>query len=221
MGTLGVVAFATIHPQSTRAQSAGTQSSTAQGAQKRATGAAPTAKPNGAPPTPSAPAAVSVPPDYVIGPEDVLSIVYWRDKDMSADVVVRPDGMISLPLLDDIHAAGLTPIQLRDRLTMESRKYLENPTVSVVVHEIHSRKVFITGEVNNPGTYGLTGPTTVLQLIALAGGVGTYADSKNIVIVRHEDGGQVTYKFNYKDVVKRKNLKQNIQLKPGDTVIIP
>jgi polysaccharide export outer membrane protein len=221
IGALSVVAFATIHPQGTQAQSAGAQSSPPQGAQKGTTSPAPAAKPDGAPSKPSVPAAVSVPPDYVIGPEDVLSIVYWRDKDMSSDVVVRPDGMISLPLLDDIHAEGLTPIQLRDRLTLESRKYLENPNVSVVVHEINSRKVYITGEVGKPGTYGLTGPTTVLQLLALAGGIGTYADSKHIVIVRHENGSQVTYTFNYKDVVRRKSLKQNIQLKPGDTVIVP
>src|SRR5512142_3394910 len=112
----------------------------------------------------SAANAASVPTDYVIGAEDVLAIVYWRDKDMSGDVAVRPDGKISLPLLNDIQAAGLTPTQLRDRLTDVSKKYLEDPGVTVVVKQMNSRRVFITGEVNKPGPYPLGGPTTVLQL---------------------------------------------------------
>jgi polysaccharide export outer membrane protein len=164
---------------------------------------------------------VPTPPDYVIGPDDVLSIVYWRDKDMTGDVTVRPDGKISLPLLHDIQAAGLTPDQLRGRLTEESRRYIEDPNVTVVVHQIHSRKVFITGEVGKPGTYPLTESTTVLQLIALAGGLRDYANGKRIVIVRTENGRPVSYPFNYKEVVSRKNLRQNIELKPGDTVIVP
>jgi polysaccharide export outer membrane protein len=170
---------------------------------------------------PAAPGAVPIPPDYVIGADDVLSIVYWRDKDMTGEVTVRPDGKISLPLLNDIHAAGLTPTQLRDRLTEESRRYIEDPNVTVVVHQINSRKVFITGEVSKPGPYPLTEPTTVLQLIAVAGGLRDYADSKKIVVVRNENGRPVSYPFNYKDVVTRKNLRQNIELKPGDTVIVP
>jgi polysaccharide biosynthesis/export protein len=147
--------------------------------------------------------------------------VYWRDKDMSAEVTVRPDGKISLPLLNDLQAAGLTPDQLRDRLVAESKRFIEDPNVTVVVRQINSRKVFITGEVNKPGPYPLSGPTTVLQLIAVAGGLRDYADEKNIVIVRTENGRQASYRFNYKDVASRKNLGQNIALKPGDTVIVP
>jgi polysaccharide export outer membrane protein len=166
-------------------------------------------------------AATAVPADYVIGPEDVLSVVYWRDKDMTGDVSVRPDGKISLPLLNDVQAAGLTPAQLRDRLVEASKQYFEDPSVTVVVKQMNSHKVFITGEVSKPGPYPLVGPTTVLQLISIAGGLREYAESKNIIIVRTENGRPVTYPFNYKDVVSRKNLRQNIELKSGDTVIVP
>jgi len=183
------------------------------------------ARPATQPATPEAPAPVAppvvVPPDYIIGPEDVLSIVYWRDKDMSTDAAVRPDGKISLPLLNDVQAAGLTPAQLRDSLVAESKKYIADPNVTVVVKQINSRRVFITGEIGKPGTYVLSGPTTVLQLIALAGGVRDYADVKKIQIIRTENGKPVSHLFNYKDVMQGKNLQQNIELKPGDTVIIP
>jgi polysaccharide export outer membrane protein len=173
-------------------------------------------------PAPAAAATNSaVPADYIIGPEDILSVVYWRDKDMTGDVAVRPDGKISLPLLNDIQAAGLTPAQLRDHLVEESKKYFEDPSVTVVVKQMNSHKVFITGEVAKPGPYPLTGPTTVLQLISIAGGLRDYADAKKIIIVRTENGKPVSYPFNYKDVVQRKNLKQNIELKPGDTIIVP
>lgn len=168
------------------------------------------------------PAGVPTPPDYVIGPDDVLTVVFWRDKDMSSEVSVRPDGMISLPLLNDVKAAGLTPDQLRDELTKAAAKFLvEDPTVSVVVKAINSRKVFITGQVAKPGPYAITAPTTVMQLIAIAGGVHEFADTKNITILRNEGGRQVAIRFNYNDVSKRKNLKQNIELKPGDTIIVP
>ena len=116
------------------------------------------------------PAGVAAPADFVIGPNDVLTIVFWRDKDMSSDVQVRPDGKISLPLLNDVQAAGLTPEQLRVQITAAATRLVEDPTVSVVVKEINSRRVFITGQVAKPGTYALSGPTTVLQLIAMAGG---------------------------------------------------
>src|SRR5258707_3476458 len=120
-------------------------------------------------------AATAVPVDYVIGPEDVLSVVYWRDKDMTGDVSVRPDGKISLPLLNDVQAAGLTPAQLRDRLVEVSKQYFEDPSVTVVVKQMNSHKAFITGEMSKPRPYPLVGPTTGLQLISLAGGLRGYA----------------------------------------------
>ena len=162
-----------------------------------------------------------LPSDFVLGPYDVLTVLFWRDKDMSGDFSVRPDGRISLPLLNDIHAAGLTPDQLRDVITKAAAKYVDDPTVTVVVKEINSRRVFITGQVNKPGQYSLTGPTTVLQLIAMAGGVLEYADAKHIVVMRSVDGQSQSLPFNYKDVTRRKNLKQNIELRPGDTVVVP
>ena len=162
-----------------------------------------------------------LPADYVIGPEDVLSIVFWRDADMTADVVVRPDGKITLPLINDIHASGLRPEELGKRVTEAASKLIESPNVMVRVREIKSRKVFITGMVANPAHYPLTAPTTVLQLIASAGGVLEYAKIKDIRIVRTENGRQVAHRFNYKDVQQGKNLNQNIELKPGDTVIVP
>jgi polysaccharide export outer membrane protein len=169
----------------------------------------------------AAPAAVTPPADYVIGPEDQLSIVFWREKDLSADVVVRPDGKISLPLLNEIYASGLTPEQLRLKVTEEAKRFVEDPNASVVVRQISSRKVFITGEVEKPGTYPLAGPTTVLQLIATAGGLKEYAGKDKIAVMRSENGRQVAYRFNYKEFIALKNTQQNIELKPGDTVVVP
>jgi polysaccharide export outer membrane protein len=174
------------------------------------------------PPPAAQPTSVPVPPDYVIGPEDQLSIVFWTEPKMSADsLVVRPDGKISLPLLNDIQAAGFTPDQLREKLAQAASKYIEDTTVTVVVRQINSRKVFITGSVAHPGPYSLANSMTVLQLIAVAGGLGEWADQKNIAIMRVENGRPTTYRFNYKEVVQGKNLKQNIELRPGDTVIVP
>jgi polysaccharide export outer membrane protein len=169
----------------------------------------------------TAPAGVTPPADYVIGPDDVLSIVIWREKEMSSDVVVRPDGKISLPLVNELQAAGLTPAQLRAAVEKAASKWVKEPDATVIVKTINSRKVSILGNVGKAGTYPLTGDMTVLQLIALAGGLQEYADAKGITIMRKQDGRDVTLKFNYKDVVKGKNLQQNVALKPGDTVIVP
>jgi polysaccharide biosynthesis/export protein len=166
-------------------------------------------------------ATAALPTGYVIGASDVLSVVFWRDKDMSADVTVRPDGNISLPLLNDVAAAGYTPDQLRTKLVEAASKYIEDPNATVVVKEIHSRNVYVTGNVAKPATYALMGDMTVLQLIALAGGLQEYADAKNIVVIRNENGRPMYHKFNYKDVVKQKHVEQNIVLKPGDTVVVP
>lgn len=176
---------------------------------------------NGATSNPAGAAAPTLPIDYVIGPEDVLGVVFWRDQDMTGDVTVRPDGMVTLPLLGDIAAAGLTPDALREQIQKAAGKYVQDPSVTVVVRQIHSRKVFITGEVKTPGGYPLVGPRTVMQLIALAGGLNEWADAKNITVARTEQGRQQSFKFNYKEVAHGKRLEQNILLKPGDTVIVP
>jgi polysaccharide biosynthesis/export protein len=164
---------------------------------------------------------VQVPPGYIIGPEDVLTVVFWREKDLSGDVIVRPDGRISLPLLHEFQAAGLTPDQLRERVVAAADKYVQDPNVSVVIKQINSRRAFITGMVNKPGPYPLMSSTTVVQLIAMAGGLQDYAKKKNIVVMRTEGTQAVRYKFNYAEVIEGKNLTQNIELKPGDTVIVP
>jgi polysaccharide biosynthesis/export protein len=187
-------------------------------AQQPAAGNAPAAAAAPTAPPASDPA---VPPGYVIGTDDLLSIVYWRDKDMSADARVRPDGRIALPLINEVQAAGLTPEQLQKNITEESKKYMEDASITVVVREINSRRVFIVGEVAKAGPYPLTSSMTVMQLISLAGGLRDYANSKNITIMRGEGPRQVSLKFNYKEVAAGKNLQQNIELKPGDTVVVP
>ena len=165
---------------------------------------------------PTTPAA----PGYVIGTDDVLNIVFWRDEMMSGDVVVRPDGKISVPLLNDVEAAGRTPEELRADLVAAASRIMAEPNATVVVKQINSRKVFITGNVRQPGSHPLIGQMTVLQLIALAGGLDEYADSDNILIVRAHDNGEYL-KFNYGDVLDEKHVEQNVALRPGDTVVVP
>jgi polysaccharide export outer membrane protein len=165
--------------------------------------------------------APAVPPGYVIGPQDVLSVVFWRDKDISGDVTVRPDGKISLPLINEVQAAGLTPEQLRIALVTAAAQFIEDPSAAVIVKEIHSRQVFITGNVAKPGTFPLGLEMNVLQLIASAGGLLEYADSSNITVIGMENGKTQYRKFNYKEFIKNKHVEQNVLLKPGDTVVVP
>jgi polysaccharide export outer membrane protein len=199
-----VLSFMLVHAVAASGQSA-TPSQTTQEAGKQ----------------PAVQGGVVPPPGYVIGPEDVLSILFWREKDLSSDVMVRPDGMISLPLLNDIQAAGLTTDELREKVMTEANKFVEDPNATVVVKQINSRKVYITGQVSKPGAYPLVGPMSVLQLIAMAGGLLEYADREKISIMRTEKGNPVAYSFNYNWVIARKNLRQNIELKPGDTILVP
>ena len=161
------------------------------------------------------------PPGYVIGPLDVLEVLFWKDKDLSAEVVVRPDGKISLPLLNEIEAGGLTPEQLRFRVLENARRFVEDPTATVIVKQINSRNVFIMGEVQKPGTYPLGGATSVLQLIAVAGGLSEFAARDEIVVLRTLEGQTQRHRVNYNDVLNGKDLKQNLQLRPGDTVVVP
>lgn len=162
-----------------------------------------------------------LPSDYVIGAEDVLGVLFWREPDMNGDVTVRPDGMITLPLLGDVRAVGLKPEALKAELQKASAKYLADANVTVVVRQVNSRKVFITGEVRTPGAYPLTAPRNVMQLIALAGGLSEYAKGDEIRIMRTEGTTTRTLRFNYKDVSKGKRVEQNVLLQPGDTVVVP
>jgi polysaccharide biosynthesis/export protein len=170
--------------------------------------------------TPTSPAAGTLPRDYVIGVEDILTVVFWRDKELSAEVVVRPDGKISLPMLNDIPAAGMTPEQLADAIEKVATKFVRDPGTTVMVKAIHSRKVYVIGEVVRPGTFLLASDLNVLQLIAQAGGFLEHANKSDITIVRNESGKERRYKFNYNDVVRGKNVAQNIRLLPGDTILV-
>ena len=178
----------------------------------------PTASSNVKPASPAS--SVALPIDYVIGVEDVLGVVFWRDKDLSAEVVVRPDGKISLPMLNDVMAAGLTPEALADVVAKAATKFVRDPGTTVIVREIRSRKVYIIGEVSKPGTFQLASEMTVLQAIGEAGGFIEGADKGDVIIVRGESGKEQRFKFNYNDVIKGKNPAQNIRLLPGDTIIV-
>lgn len=159
--------------------------------------------------------------DYVIGPDDLLSIVIWRDQQLSGDVLVRPDGKISLPLIDEIQAAGLTPRQLRDRIVTEARRFVSEPIATVTVRQVNSRKVYITGLVAKPGQYPLAAGMTVLQLIATAGGLLDYAKANDIRVVRTDEAGQrAILRFDYEQATKDKSPTQHVELKPGDTVVV-
>jgi polysaccharide export outer membrane protein len=175
----------------------------------------------GAPPT-QIPQGVPLPADYVIGADDVLTVFFWREKEMTGDVQVRPDGRISMPLINELDAAGLTPEELRVRITQAAEKFFQEPTVSVVVKQINSRRVYVQGNVAKQGPQPLSGPMTVVQMLALAGGISEWADKENIAIVRvQKDGSSIRLRFNYEEVMKGRKMEQNILLKPGDTIIVP
>jgi len=161
------------------------------------------------------------PSDFVIGESDVLSINVWKEPEISQSVVVRPDGKVSLPLIGEVLLSGLTPVQAQRLLANKLESFLTNPQVTVTVTEIRSKVVFITGEVGKPGSYPLLVPTTVLQLITNAGGLGLFANKKGIFILRTVDGKQQRLPFNYSNVLKGEKPEQNILLHPGDTVVVP
>lgn len=172
-------------------------------------------------PTP-AKESLEIPEDFIIGLEDVLAVNVWREPELSvAEVIVRPDGKISLPLVGDVQASGLTTKQLQDSITEGLKEYVAAPTVSVVVTRIASLTVSVQGQVAKPGIYYLGSPMTVLELLARAGGIGEYANKKNIAIIRKVDDRTRYFKFNYKDVSMGKNLQQNILLQNGDIIIVP
>jgi polysaccharide export outer membrane protein len=158
--------------------------------------------------------------DYIIGSDDTLHISVWKEVDLTETVPVRPDGKISMPLLGDVAAAGMTPKQLQDSITEKLKKYIADPRVTVVVNSMNSRRVFVTGEVVHTGSVVLLPNMTVLQALSSAGFT-QYANLKGIYVLRMENGKQVKYPFNYKDVVKGKHTEQNILLKRGDTVVVP
>jgi polysaccharide export outer membrane protein len=162
--------------------------------------------------------------DYKIGPDDVLSVtLFGQDPKYSGEVTVRPDGKITLPLLDDVRAAELTPLELKAVLTREYGKYFEEAVVYVSTKEIRSRKVYITGEVLRPGLYVMNDAMNIVQLIALAGGLQPWADQENIVLIRKDplpDGTTDKSLFNYKNMLRKSSRDTMLWLIPGDTVIV-
>jgi polysaccharide biosynthesis/export protein len=179
------------------------------------------AKPPAQPAGDAAVQGVALPADYVIGPDDVLQVVFWQEKDLSAEVVVRPDGRISLPLINEVQASGATPAQLRTTIMQAASRFVTDPSLTIFVKTINSRKVFVMGQVNKPGPYPLNDSMTVLQMLATAGGLMEYAKGGKITVMRTEQGQTKSFKFNYNDVRDGKNLQQNIVLKPGDTIVVP
>lgn len=171
-------------------------------------------------PTSAVQPAPAASPDYVIGPDDILHIVVWREQEMTTSVPVRPDGKISLPLLGEIEAAGRTPLALQELLTTKAAKYVTNPQVTVMVTEVRSKRVFVVGEVVRPGSITLSPGMTALQAITAAGGLSPYANSKKIFVVRKENGSPVRMQFNYRAVISGRSLNADMALKAGDTIIV-
>jgi polysaccharide export outer membrane protein len=160
-------------------------------------------------------------PEYKIGPQDVLRVDVWKEPEITRTIPVRPDGKITLPLLNDVQAAGLTAMELAASLSEGFKKYLNNPQVTVTVTDINSRRIYVTGEVGRAGALPLLPNMTVLQAVSSCGGFTQFAKIKKIYVLRLEDGKQVKHPFNYKEVVNGKNPEDNITLQPGDTIVVP
>lgn len=176
-----------------------------------------------APPAQTAAAPASAPmidSSYVIGAEDILQITVWKETTLSGTFPVRPDGMISMVLLGDVKAAGLTPTELGAKLTTDYKKYIQDPLVTVLVQQVNSQRIYIVGEVGRVGPVALTPGMTPIQAIASAGGLTPYANKKRIYILRGPQGNQEKIPFNYKAALKG-DTKQNLTLQPNDTVVIP
>ena len=163
----------------------------------------------------------TVDPNYVIGAQDVLDVNVWKEPDVSRTVPVRPDGKISLPLLNDVQAAGLTPAQLAAQVTDSLKKYVTNPQVTVIVTVINSQRVYILGEVTRPGAFPLIPGMSVLQALSSAGGFTQFAKVKSIFVRRFENGKEEKFPFNYREVIGGKKPEQDILLKAGDTIVVP
>ncbi len=185
---------------------------TAMAANRAAANSATATTPQPAPPSTS---------EYVVGEADLLHISVWKEPELTTDVVVRPDGSISMSLAGDVKASGMTPRQIEKVLADRLSAYILNPQVHVNVTEIRSKVVYVTGEVNHPGGYPLLFPTTVLQIIARAGGLTQFAHKNKVYVLRASGQAQQRFEFNYQQVVKGTNPAQNITLKPGDTIVVP
>jgi polysaccharide export outer membrane protein len=163
-----------------------------------------------------------VTPRYYIGPEDVLEIIVWRNADLSKVVTVRPDGRISLPLIGDVQAGGLTPSELTSDIAVRLQEYMQTPNVSVIIKEVKSYSIYVMGQVKNPGRYFLMSKTTLLQAITLAGGFTPAADRTRITIFRvNGTNAEIKLKASYHDILFKDHSHQNVIMKPGDTIVVP
>jgi len=158
---------------------------------------------------------------FVIGNDDVLAINVWKEPDISRSIPVRSDGKISLPLVGEVQAAGLTPLKLEKDIAEKLKSYISEPEVTVMVQQVNSQKFNVLGQVNKPGSYVIANSPTVLDAIALAGGFRDFAKRKSIYVLRHGASGEVRLAFNYKDVSEGKHMEQNVKLQPGDSIIVP
>ena len=160
-------------------------------------------------------------PKFYLGPEDVLEISIWKDEALTKQVVVRPDGKISFPLIGDIQVRGRTVEELRQALEDKIRVFVPDAPVTVMVVKVGSHKVYVVGKIAKPGLYIVGETLRVMQVLAMSGGMTPFADKDNILIIREHDGRQETFNFDYSKVADGKNLEQNICLKPGDTIVVP
>jgi polysaccharide export outer membrane protein len=167
------------------------------------------------------PSGVQLPKNYVIGLGDVVEIFVWRNEQLSREVVVRPDGGISLPLIQDVHVDGMTVLELKDEITRRFGEHLNHPRVSVIVKEINSYKVSVLGRVTSPGVYPITGDTKLVEAISMAGGFTEWANRRKIRVITHEGGIEKEIIVNYKKIESGKDRSHNILLKRGDTIIVP
>jgi polysaccharide export outer membrane protein len=158
---------------------------------------------------------------FVIGNDDVLAINVWKEPDISRSIPVRSDGKISLPLVGEVQAAGMTPAKLEKEIAVRLKNYISEPEVTVMVQQVNSQKFNILGQVVKPGSYMIANSTTVLDAIALAGGFRDFAKKKSIYVLRQGPTGESRIPFNYKDVSQGRNMAQNVKLEPGDTIIVP
>ncbi|MGA3131158.1 MAG: polysaccharide biosynthesis/export family protein [Terracidiphilus sp.] len=177
------------------------------------------------PPATATPATLAPPPaaandTYVIGPNDVLTVTVWKETTLSGSVLVRPDGMISIPLVGDIQAAGLTPLRLADQITTSLKKFVQDPNVSVVVSSIHSKVVYLIGEVGKTGPIEMSPDMTLLEAISSAGGLSEFANKKKIYILRDQGGKRERIPVHYKEALAG-NRALDLELKPGDTIVVP
>ncbi len=169
----------------------------------------------------SSPSALETEPLYVIQPNDMLEIFVWKEVDLTRKVLVRPDGRISFPLVQDLQAAGMTPTQLKDEVERKLSTFLSAPEVTIIVDAIQSYKIYVLGKVQKPGEMTAPKPVTVLQALALAGGFQEFAKDQEITIIRSDKKGNKVFNFNYRDVIQGRKAEQNIILRTGDVVNVP